>query len=147
MPSIFFLLLTFTSFVISRDIIISDGKCYDEYVDEAKRVYKEFIKESEREFDLQLTSMEDVLKIPHPDCGYKDPYAIPLCTLIQPPTKYTLSMYNLANDLQLFTRKANVINKRILHRLLLIQKKIYEYEPLFPRVRSLETINITRIRN
>lgn len=135
--SIFFFLI-FTSFVIPRDIIISDGKCYDQYVTETARVYKDLVRESERKFDLQLTAMEDVLQIPHPDCGYKDPYAVPLCTLIQPPTNYTLNMYNLANNLQLFTRKANVINNRILHRLLLIQKKILEnHSILYPQTRRV----------
>lgn len=112
-----------------RDIIIPDAKCFEQYIAEVSRYTNELSRETKREFDLQFTSIENTLGITHPDHGYNDTLAISICSLIQPPSEYTLQTYNTANNLHYSKIRTQLINNRIMYRLMMIQKKILEVIP------------------
>jgi hypothetical protein len=111
---------------LTREITIPDGTCFETYQNETTRLLNE-IGPIQTEFDGQLRTIESVLGIPTPHKGFgSSPMAISPCSLIAPPSKYTVKAYDIANKLHFEKIKLFLNTNRILFRLLVIQQKVLE---------------------
>lgn len=120
------ILMLLPMIVVSEEIHIPDAKCFDQYTTDLVRLSRELNHESKREFNLQLTAIENALGLPKSRNLYRPPLAIPICSLIEPPSNYTLTVYNVANKLHFEKINTQLANNRVVYRLLQIQKKILE---------------------
>ena len=122
-------LFLFLSFVVvipsdARDLIIPDAACFERYAGELVKASERLSTESAAEYDSQLTAIESALRIRKPEYGYVSPLAAPICALADPPSNYTLSQYTALNKLHLDGVRRQLVNNRVYHRLMMIQKKI-----------------------
>lgn len=123
-PIIYLLLIS--SGVFGKEIVINDGTCFDTYTSELKKVASDLARETRTEYNLQLTSIEEMLNINHPEKGYDMPLGVPICPLLGPPSNYTIMTYSIINNLHMEKIRQSLINKHVLYRLLMIQRKISE---------------------
>lgn len=126
---IIFFLTSSALFVSGADIIIPDGNCFDQYTSDLTKLSQNLIKESRKEYNLQLTSIEEVLDIATIDRGYMFPLSVPTCTLIDPPSNHTLTIYNVLNRLNVERMRHEFVNRRVMYRLMMIQKRILQIIP------------------
>jgi hypothetical protein len=124
MSLVYMLFLSSILRINARDIIIPDALCFEKYTSDLYKVGNELSREIRPDHNLQLTAIENALGIPTPEQGYALPLSVPLCSLIVPPSNYTLATYNTVNKLHMERIKAQLINNRVLFRLMMIQKKI-----------------------
>lgn len=118
-------LLTFPT-IFSRDIVIPDAMCFEKYNVDLFRVSNELARETRTDHDLQLSAIETALGIQAPGQGYSLPLSVPLCSLMDPPSNYTLATYNTVNKLHMERIRQQLINNRVLFRLMMIQKRIFD---------------------
>lgn len=121
---LFLVLTTVFSAGSARDLVIPDAMCFEKYNFDLYRVSNELMRETRTDHDLQLSAIETALGIPTPAQGYFVPLAVPLCSLIEPPSNYTLATYNTVNKLHMERIRQQLVNNRVMFRLMMIQKKI-----------------------
>lgn len=115
--------------MFGKEIIIKDGTCFDTYATDLRRITSDLVRETRTEYNLQLTAIEDMLNIKHPKKGYSMPLSLPTCPLMIPPSNYTIMTYASINRLHMEKLRQTLINKHVLYRLLMIQRRIAEMPP------------------
>jgi hypothetical protein len=110
----------------ARDIVIPDAMCFEKYTSDLYKLGNELTREMRTDYHNQLIAMENALGIQTPEQGYSFPLAMPLCSLMDPPSNYTLATYNIVNKLHMERIRTQLINNRVLFRLMMIQKRILE---------------------
>lgn len=121
-----YILFLVSPVIFGKEIVIRDGTCFDTYASDLRRITSELSRESRTEYNLQLTAIEDMLNIDHPEKGYTMPLSLPICPVLDPPSNYTIMTYSSINRLHMEKIRQALINKHVLYRLLLIQRKIAE---------------------
>jgi hypothetical protein len=138
---IIYILFLFSPLISGKEIIIRDGTCFDTYATDLRRITSELTREYRTEYNLQLTAIENMLNIDHPEKGYSMPLSVPVCPVMDPPSNYTIMTYASINKLHMEKLRQSLVNKHVLYRLLMIQRKIAE----FPSITTTERSNVMRI--